>query len=106
MLPMARVYPEFGVVHVRSDHFLESAMTVLTAEELYQRVVNVGAVWGKKASPRTEFMEKEEIILPSQLSVISFCGFFLQFLPFFQLLVVRKRDTCVVDNYVDVREAI
>lgn len=95
---MAGGLPKLGVIHVGRDDFLEATLAVLATKKIYQRIVDMGPVWSEEAGSWAKFVEEEQLMFPSQLSMVPFGGFFLQFLPFLQLLGVRKRNALITEK--------
>ena len=89
---MSRSVPELDVVDVGRDNLLETTVTVLATDEFNQSIINVGSMWEEEARSGAEFVEEEELLLSTKFAVVVFGCFFLEFLPFLQLLVVWKRD--------------
>ena len=63
MFPVARADPELAVVDVGGDHFLVASLTILTADELNQGVVDVGSLGKEEAAARAELVEEEQLLL-------------------------------------------
>jgi len=89
---VSRSVPELDVVDVGRNNLLETPVTVLATDELHQGVVNMGSMWEEEARSGAEFVEEEELLLSTKFAVVVFGCFFLELLPFLQLLVVGKRD--------------
>ena len=78
MVPMARSFPQLWIIHVGGDDLLEAALPVLLLDELQQLVVDVGALGLEKAGARWQLVEKEELLLDAQLSVVTLSCLFLE----------------------------
>ncbi len=68
-------------------------MMIVYLDEIDQRVVNAGTVWQKETASWTQLMEKEQLLLPSDLAVIAFGGFFQELLVRRHFFRGRKRNT-------------
>ena len=90
---MARRHPEFGVVDVGRDDLLEASLSVFTSNELHELVVDHGAFGIEEAASWTELMEEEEVLLLTDLSVVTLGSLLLEVLPLLQLLGIWERDT-------------
>lgn len=90
---MTGCLPQFYVVYIWAEYFLESTFSVLVLDEVHQCVVDVGTAWLEKARSRRQFVEKEQILFTANFAVIAFGGLFLNFLPFFELFWIGERNT-------------
>ena len=86
MLPMAGCHPQFGVVNVWRDDFLEASLSVLASDKGYELIIDESALRIEEAASRAEFVKEEKILLLTDLSVITLSSLFLEMLPLFQLL--------------------
>ena len=77
MIPMARSFPQLGIIHVGRDDLLEPALPILFLDELQQLVVYVGALRLEKAGARRQLVEKEQLLLDAEFSVVTLSCLFL-----------------------------
>lgn len=87
---MTRGDPQFAIVDIRRDHFLVASLAILSSDEVHQSVVDVGTMGEEKTAARTQFVEEEEILLTTQLAMISLSSLFLVVLPFLELFGIRE----------------
>lgn len=90
--PMTGSLPEFSVVNVRRDDFLETSFPIFLLDELYEGVVDVGASRLEEARPRGEFVEEEQLLFFTDFPMVAFGRFFLDLLPLFQLFAVWETN--------------
>jgi hypothetical protein len=76
MLPMAGPLPELSIVHVWRADLLVAALPVFGPQESLKGVIDYHAVWKEEAGARRPFMEEEQFLFLSNLSVISLGCFF------------------------------
>lgn len=90
MLPVAGRLPQFGIVDIRRDDFVESTLSIFGFNEVDECVVDVCAVWLKETRARRQFVEEKQLLILTDFAVVALRCFRLLFLPFFQLLVTGK----------------
>lgn len=62
MLPVAGGLPQFSVVNVGCDNFLEAALPVFGTNKVNELIVNKCSFWIEKATAWTELMEKKQLL--------------------------------------------
>ena len=60
---MPRGLPQLTVVNVGRHHLLVAPLAVLSPNELHQGVIDVGTTWQEETAPRTQLVEKIELLL-------------------------------------------
>jgi len=93
MLPVTRLLPESGVVHVGRHDFLVTAGPVLVTEEALEGVVDDHTVGKEEAGTGRHIVEEEELLLLTNLAVIALGSLFEVLLVLDHHGLVGERDT-------------
>ena len=88
---VATGFPQIKVINVRRHDFVVLVFPIFLSNKLNQSVVNLRAVFLEKAGPRTESVEKKQLLVHPDQSVVSLLRLFNPSRVFFHQLIVRKR---------------
>mmetsp|Transcript_15827 Transcript_15827/g.17658 ORF Transcript_15827/g.17658 Transcript_15827/m.17658 type:complete len:341 (-) Transcript_15827:831-1853(-) len=93
MLVVTGTLPEITIIHIRGNHFSISTDGIFLSDQIHQLIIDMSTLGHKEGTSRTPLMEHKQVLLLSDVSVITFGGFFLEMLPFSKLLLGGERDT-------------
>lgn len=93
VLPMSRSVPQLDVVHVGRHNLSVSALVVLALDEVHKGVVDTGSVREEEARTGGEIVEEEQLLLLSNLAMVTLGGLLQELLVLSHLLGVGEGDT-------------
>ena len=93
VLVVTRGLPEINVEHVGGHNLLETTLLVLSTDERDESVVDAGSVGEEEARSGGDLVEEPQLLVLSDLSVVSLLGLLEPLHVLLQLLVVGERDT-------------
>jgi hypothetical protein len=67
---------------------LVASFPVLLSDKLNEGVVDVGSSWEEETATGAQLMEKEQVLITTQLPMVSLSSFFLEVFPFLELFTV------------------
>lgn len=91
--PVTRGLPQLRLVHVGGHDLLELALPVLVLDDVHQGVVDAGAVRQEKGGTGRDLVEEEELLVGTDLAVVTLGSLLEELLVLLQSLLVGERDT-------------
>ena len=88
--PVSRGDPQLAVEDIGRHHFLIAPLPILALDKIHQGVINVCSFGQEEAAARTQLVEEKQILVTSQLAMVSLGRFLLEMLPLLELFGVRE----------------
>lgn len=93
MCPMTRGLPQIGLVHVGGHDLSESSLAILALQKIHQSIVDTRTVGEEEGRTRRSFIEEEQLLILTNLSVIPLLSLSKEVLVLVKLLLVGERNT-------------
>src|SRR5690606_13298029 len=90
---MSGSFPEIRIKQVRRNDLLVTTLPILFFEVVHQSIVHASAMRKPERGARRQRMEKKQLLILADASMVTFGGFFEEFLVLCHALLVREANT-------------
>lgn len=92
--PVARLFPQVGLVHVWRHDLIKATLLVLALDEINQGVVDAGTMREHEGGTWRHLIPEEELLLLANLAVVALGRLLKEGLVLVELLLVWEGDAC------------